>query len=160
MCAICSGARIVTPSYVKACVHAGCLVDDAPYLLRDEVCESAFAKKHGLSNYSLQAAVELARSNGPLLAGMSVYCTPDVIGVGELRVLVEAAGGRWLPEAPQKQSPDSAEALDTETLLLLSQFGSSFKCDEGFWKARATYDVELLREAACTQKLQYDRYRI
>merc|ERR1719433_780829 len=64
MCAICVGARIVTPAYVDACRAAGRLVDDMPYTLRDTVCEAAFARKNGLQAYSVEAALHRARASG------------------------------------------------------------------------------------------------
>merc|ERR1711879_67247 len=96
MCSICVGAHIVTPAYLDACEEAGRLVDEAPHLLRDELCEAAFAKKHGLESYSLQAALELARQRGPLLSGVEVMCSGYVARQRELEHIVRMAGGEWL----------------------------------------------------------------
>ena len=39
---------VVTPAFLAACRAEGRLLDEAPFALRDELCEAAFAKKHGL----------------------------------------------------------------------------------------------------------------
>lgn len=143
MCAICAGVRIVVPEYLEACRVAGQLVDDADFALRDEVCEAAFAKKHGLPGYSLAAALQRAREAGPMLAGYSVHCAPSVTGRPELRVLVEAAGGRWLRRAEAATKPLVTAGNGSGTLLVGRE-----------------YDAELLREAACTQVLRFDTYRL
>jgi len=138
MCAICAGADIVSPSFVDACQRAACIVSPEPFLLKDEVCEAAFAKKHGLPTYSLTAAVRRARSQGPLLAGFVVYCDGGVAGRGELRTLVEAAGGNWVAKPPPRHAGITSKVL---------QLGIH-------------YDAELLREAACTQILRFETYRL
>lgn len=156
MCAICAGARIVTPDFVDACLKAGCIVDDAPFALNDAVCEAAFAKKHGLPRYSLQAALEEARRSGPLLTGVAVHCSPVVAGRAEMKTLVEAAGAQWLRHLPGPMEP-----ADSEPVLLLGKAGAEpppRHADR--WRLHTAYDAELLREAACTQKLRYDMYRI
>merc|ERR1719282_1952474 len=61
MCAICAGIHILVPEYLEVSHRAGHLVEEAPYLLRDEICEAAFAKKHKLKSFSVAAAVERAR---------------------------------------------------------------------------------------------------
>merc|ERR1712232_518479 len=104
MCSICVGAHIVTPAYLDACQVAGSVVDEAPHLLRDELCEAAFAKKRGLGSYSLQAAVELARHRGPLLAGVEVICSESVARQRELEAIVRAAGGSWLGNMSSAQA--------------------------------------------------------
>ena len=35
-----TGARIVTPNYIDACLQAGFLVDDADFALNDTVCDT------------------------------------------------------------------------------------------------------------------------
>jgi len=157
MSAICCGARIVTPDYIDACLQAGFLVDDAPFALNDKVCEAAFAKKHGLPRYSLQAALEESRRSGPLLAGVAVHCSPVVVGRSEMKTLVQAAGARWLRQVPEP----SPEAADAEPVLLLGKSGAEPPPRHAErWRLHTAYDAELLREAACTQKLRYDVYRL
>jgi len=154
MCSICRGARIVVPEYINACRVAGELVDEAPYILQDGVCEAAFARKRGLGNgYSLPAALARARSNGPLLAGMGVYCFPSVVEKRELPLLVAAAGGAWLNRFPP--NPD-----DDCKVLLLAERTVSGACEQRRRKIHRVYDVELLREAACTQQLRRSAYRL
>jgi len=155
MSAICAGARIVTPDYIDKCLAAKCLVDDTEFALSDPVCEAAFAKKHGLPGYSLQAAVAEARQAGPLLAGVTVYCSPAVVGRSEMKTLVQAAGARWLREIPELPGDDDG----AEPVLLLGKAGvdPTGRLAEK-WRLHSSYDAELLREAACTQKLRYDKY--
>jgi len=136
MCAICAGVHVLVPEYLEACRKAGSLVDEVPFALRDPVCEAAFAKKHGLPSYSLDAALRRARENGPLLAAYAVYCDPSVPGRLDLKVLVEAAGGTWLQRAD--------EFSEAERTLHIGK----------------DYDAELLREAACTQVLRFDVYQL
>merc|ERR1711959_590159 len=136
MCSICVGANIVTPTFLDACQEAGSVVDEAPHLLRDELCEAAFAKKRGLGSYSLQAAVELARHRGPLLAGVEVFCSESVARQRELEAIVRAAGGSWLGNMSSAQASSSDGAQQNKSLHI---------GPDGF-------DAELLREAACTQE--------
>jgi len=153
MCAICHGAHIVTPEYIVACRAAGQFVDEAPFTLQDAVCEAAFARKRGIaSGYSLAAALQRARDNGPLLRGMSVYCFPSVTEKRELPLLVQAAGGTWLSRFPA--------APDDGSVLLLAERTVSGDKERRQRKAHEVYDVEILREAACTQRLRRAAYRL
>eukprot|EP00439_Symbiodinium_sp_Y106_P073491 s872_g13.t2 len=153
MCAICTGAHILSTEYVKACREAGRLVDEAAFLLKDEVCEAAFARKRGISQgYSLAAALQRARQNGPLLHGMSVYCFPSVGEKRELPMLVAAAGGTWLKRFPLQPACTS--------VLLLAERCVSSEREQQRRRVYEVYDVELLREAACTQELRRSAYRL
>nr|QDO16208.1 mediator of DNA damage checkpoint protein 1 [Lingulodinium polyedra] len=153
MCAICRGMRIVTPDYIAACRVAGRRVDEKPFLLQDAVCEAAFARKRGIARgYSLTAALERARRRGPMLKGVSVYCFPSVIEKRELPLLVSAAGGTWLNRFPP--------APDDDSVLLLAERTVSSDREQQRRKAHEVYDVELLREAACTQELRRAAYRL
>jgi len=153
MCAICHGAYVVTPEYIVACRAAGQRVDEMPFMLQDTVCEAAFARKRGIANgYSLAAALERARSRGPLLRGISVYCFPSVIEKRELPMLVAAAGGTWLTRFPS--------APDNDTVLLLAERMVSGEKEQQRRRAHAVFDVELLREAACTQEIRKAAYRL
>jgi len=153
MCAICTGAHILSTEYVKACREAGRLVDEAAFLLKDEVCEAAFARKRGISQgYSLAAALQRARQNGPLLQGMSVYCFPSVGEKRELPMLVAAAGGTWLKRFPLQPACTS--------VLLLAERCVSSEREQQRRRVYEVYDVELLREAACTQELRRSAYRL
>jgi len=157
MSAICTGARVVTPDYIDECLKAGCLVDDAPFALNDPVCEAAFAKKHGLPRYSLQEALEESRRSGPLLDGVDVHCSQAVVGRSEMKTLVHAAGARWLRQVPECPPHDG----DAQPVLLLSKAGAEPPPRHAErWRLHTAYDAELLREAACTQKLRYDVYRL
>lgn len=150
LCAICHGAHIVTPQYIAECRKKGQLVDHREFTLRDEVCEPAFAKKRGMSSYSLAAALALRQKNGPLLKGMMVHCLPSVAERGELTSLVVSAGGQWLAKFPP--NPDDPSVL----LLGARTFCHKRELDKR--KAHKVYDVELLREAACTQVLRRSAY--
>mmetsp|Transcript_55635 Transcript_55635/g.107333 ORF Transcript_55635/g.107333 Transcript_55635/m.107333 type:complete len:870 (-) Transcript_55635:168-2777(-) len=153
MCAISLGLEVVTADYIQACSRAGQRVDEGPYRLRDTVCEAGFARKRGLKKgYSLEVAIKRAQQNGPLLKGMSVYCFPSVTDQRELPLLVGAAGGSWLSELPE--SPDDPK------VLLLAERSISGDSEKRRRKAHSVYDVELLREAACTQELRHSAYRL
>lgn len=153
MCAICCGAHIVTPGYLSACREAGGLVDEAAFILRDEVCEAAFARKRGIGGgYSLAVALERSRSGGKLLAGVSVYCFPSVAEKRELPMLVEAAGGTWLSKWPDNP--------DVSSVLLLAERTVSSEKEQQRRRAHDVFDVELLREATCTQQLRRGAYRL
>lgn len=152
MCAICKGARIVTPAYVKACREAGRWVDEEDFTLKDEICESAFARKRGMPGYSLAAAVQRAQSNGPLLRGISVYVFPSVGDKRDLPILVAAAGGTWLKRFPLQ--PEDA------SVLLLAERSVNSERERKRRRTFEVYDVELLREAACTQELRKSAYRL
>lgn len=153
MCAVCGGAQVVTPDYLTACRDAGAFVDEQPYTLKDPVCEGAFARKHHIAEgYSLATALQHARANGPLLQGISVYCFPSVIEKHDLPHLVAAAGGKWLQRFPS--------APDHESVLLLAEPVVSGKVEAQRRKQHKVYDVELLREAACTQILRRNAWRL
>lgn len=153
MCTICRGGYVVTPQYIVACRAAGKRVEEAPYLLRDPVCEAAFARKRGIRRgYSLAKALERARENGPMLHGVSVYCFPSVTEKRELPFLVSASGGTWLTRFPS--SPDD------DSVLLLAERTVSSSQEQQRRRTHKVYDVELLREAACTQEIRHAAYRL
>lgn len=153
MCAICRGARVVLPEYVAACRSAGKFVDDKDFVLRDSVCEAAFARKRGISQgYSLVEALTRARTNGPLLKGISVYCFPSVVEKRELPLLVSSAGGTWLNRFPAQP--------DDESVLLLAERAVGSEKEQQRRRLHAVYDVELIREAACTQEIRRSAYRL
>lgn len=142
MYAVCSGAHVVIPAFVDACLQAGDLVDEEPFCLRDQEGEAAFASKQGLDSFSLQESLALARSR-PLLKGLSVHWAGSTAAEKkELRVLVEAAGGHWLTRAPRVSK--TADPASSSTTILLGKL----------------FDAELLREASCTQVLRYDAFRL
>mmetsp|Transcript_66817 Transcript_66817/g.159896 ORF Transcript_66817/g.159896 Transcript_66817/m.159896 type:complete len:653 (+) Transcript_66817:3-1961(+) len=158
MCAVCTGTKIVSPDFIDACIASGSLVEDSAFILADEVCEQAFAKKQGLPDFSLQAAVERQREHGQCLKGISVHCALGVAGRQDLRPVVEAAGGKWLAKAPHKIS-------DEQSVLLLAEPSSSKSMisnarDLERLQAGLFYSPEILREAACTQVLRRDVYRL
>jgi len=153
MCAICLGLEVVTADYIQACSRAGQRVDEGRYRLRDTVCEAGFARKRGLKKgYSLEVAIMRAQQNGPLLKGISVYCFPSVTDQRELPLLVGAAGGTWLSDFPE--NPDDPR------VLLLAERSISGDSEKRRRKAHNVYDVELLREAACTQEIRQSAYRL
>jgi len=156
MCAICCGARVVVPAYLDACAEAGKLVDDTQFLLRDEVCEAAFARKHHLADdFSVSAALERRNQSGPMLHGVSVYCFPSVVERHDLPHLVAAAGGAWLDELPSS-FPGHAHSV----LLLAERAARNSAEQEQRKKANRIYDVEMLREAAITQMLRRRQWRV
>jgi len=156
MCGICRGVKLVSPDYVNACRLAGKLVDEERFLLHDAVCEAAFARRRGIpGGYSLAKALQRVREHGPLLKGMSVYCFPSVTTVveqSELPMLVAAAGGKWLHRFPA--SPDDKK------VLLLAERAVSSEREQRRRQRHEVYDIELLREAACTQILRHGAYRL
>lgn len=155
MCAICKGAYVLTPHFIKACREAGRLVGEASYVLRDEVCEAAFARKRGIAEgYSLAQALAKSRQQGPLLKDMSVYCFASVTDKRELPQVVAAAGGTWLSRLP------AAPHDPSQLLLLAERAGQSSDREQQRRKALEVYDVELIREAACTQELRRSAYRL
>lgn len=145
MCAVCAGLHIVVPEFIDECIKAGDVIDEEAFLLRDEIAEATFAEKHQLPIYSLQTAVQQARIEGALLHNKSVYWIDGSAAEREeLRLLVEAAGGRWLKRKPRKQpAAEAAVATAPKSLWLGKDF-----------------DPELLREAACTQVLRWETYRL
>lgn len=154
-CAICHGAHVLVPAYVTACREAGRLVPEEPFILQDDVCEPAFARKRNIQGgYSLKAALELARRNGALLKGVSVYCFPSVTDTARksLPLIVAAAGGTWLTKFPSRPIDDS--------VLLLAERTVVGERERRRRQQFEVYDVELLQEAACTQILRRYAYRL
>eukprot|EP00438_Fugacium_kawagutii_P002721 Skav222423 [mRNA] locus=scaffold2890:193787:195334:+ [translate_table: standard] len=122
MCAVCAGLHIVIPEFIDECIRAGEVIEEEPFLLKDEAGEATFVAKHQLSSFSLQAAVQHARSHPGLLRKKSVYWSGgSAAELEELRVLVEAAGGRWLkrkPRKPRKPQGTAAAAAVPKALWL------------------------------------------
>ena len=141
MCAVCAGLHIVVPEFLDECIREGEVVGEEPFLLKDEIAEATFAEKHELSTFSLQASVQCARTQPALLRSKSVYWADGSASEREeLRLLVEAAGGRWLKRKPRKLRDLTA-------------------VPKSLWLGQ-DFDPELLREAACTQVLRWDTYRL
>jgi len=143
MCAICVGAHIVTPGYLSACASQGSFVSEKAYMLRNDDAELvAFSQKRDINAYSLRAACDIARHQ-PLLEGLGIAWkdsgTVSSVQLRDMETLVKAAGGKWLV--------DGASPADDASVREILNLGE-------------TYDPELLREAACTQVLRYDRYRL
>jgi len=151
MCAISAGAAVVTPEYVRASCKAGHLLDSTPFLLSDKICEAAFARKRGLRSYSLAEAVE-RRKQGPILKGVSVFCFSSVQEAHEIPMIVSAAGGTWLREFPA--DPDG------ESVLLLGERYGKCPKEAALRSKHRVYDVEMLREAACTQVVRKSAYHL
>lgn len=149
MCAVCRGIPIVTPQFLDACHKEGRVLDVAGFLLKDSVCEAAFAKTHGLHEYTLDDALRRAREQGLLLQGRQVHVAGTVPNREDLRLLVEAAGGRYLLRLDGKRRTAAANA-------------SELHGPEGpqLLRIGVDFDPELLREAACTQRLRFDEYRL
>ncbi|CAE7362776.1 PAXIP1 [Symbiodinium sp. CCMP2592] len=143
MCAVCNGCQIVVPGFLDACLNEGQLVDSSSFVLCDAAGEAAFQEKQSLSSYALQEALEIARGRGSLLQGMPVHWSGGTAAERkEMRVLVEAAGGRWLSRKPRHVEATEPDQLPST--LLLGQ----------------DYDPELLREAACTQVFRLSKYAL
>ncbi|GAA6004207.1 uncharacterized protein JCM10292_007290 [Rhodotorula paludigena] len=71
LCSLPFAPKIVTKAWIDACVAAGRLVDEMPYLLRDTKKEAEIGDK-------LEAILARARA-GKLFAGRNVYVTRQVI---------------------------------------------------------------------------------
>lgn len=148
MCAVSAGIHIMDPAYIDACIAAGCLVEEEVYKLQDGLCEAAFARKVGLSAFSLQDAVQRARSHGPFLKDVFVLCAVSVENRQDLQLLVDAAGGHWLNHPPKPAATAKlAGSFTASGLPKLLQIGR-------------VYDAELLREASCTQVLRLGAFRL
>mmetsp|Transcript_962 Transcript_962/g.2752 ORF Transcript_962/g.2752 Transcript_962/m.2752 type:complete len:463 (-) Transcript_962:3-1391(-) len=150
MCAICSGARVVTAEYIDACGKSGSLVDDTDYILRDADRESTFAVARGLLDYSVAAAIQHRAKVGPLLHGLAVHCMPSVKEREDMRLIVTAAGGKWLRRLPPKASKSSVLVLGERSLCTARERERR--------RATTVHEVELLREAACTQTFRFDAH--
>jgi len=153
MCAICVGASIVTPKYIDASFSAGGLLDEEAFALPDTQCEAALSRGRPYGRkYSLSEALDRARSQGLMLHGVSVYCFPSIPETSDLATLVAAAGGKWLHRFPT--DPDDA------SVLLLGQGTAACESERVRRRHNHVYDVELLREAACTQVLRRSAFRL
>lgn len=150
MCAICSGARVVTAEYIDACGKSGSLVDDNDYILRDAARESTFAIARGLLDFSVAAAIQHRAKVGPLLHGLAVHCMPSVKEREDMRLIVTAAGGKWLHRLPPKASKSSVLVLGERSLCTARERERR--------RATTVHEVELLREAACTQTFRFDAH--
>jgi len=150
MCAISAGAFVVRPEYVTACSKAGELVDATAYILADDVCAEAFARKRRLRFYSLAEALERRKLKGPMLKGFFVHCLPSVVESDEIFQLIVAAGGTWLSDFPSNVNDDA--------VLLIGDRYASGEDELRCRRDHRVYDVEMLREAACTQVLRRHTY--
>jgi len=170
MCAICRSLPILRPTVLDACARARQLPADLqPYLLRDRLGEAALGWRSLAPGYSLAAAcVRAADLKGLLLAGRTVHvlrpttCMPRAA----LHTLVLAAGGVWLeqeahvealPSSSLKAARASSPEQSPPQVLVLAERGAAIGSPpDGF----PVYDIEALLVAACTQRLELDRYRL
>lgn len=149
MCSVCAGARIYTSAFLEECYAAGQIpADDSRFALRDVPGEMAFARRHGLPSFSVQGAIAKVLLRGPLLAGHVVHCLPDVKEKRDLQLVVEAAGGLWL-----HARPDDRPTVHDVPTLQLGQAGAAAIGVEA-------YDKELLLQAACTQELRFEAFKL
>jgi hypothetical protein len=88
LCALASGAVIVSSDFIDVCLENGEMPPVEQYLLKDAANEKRFKLK-------LKDAVKRARFNERrLLQDVAVCCTPDIInGPDTFRAIVEANGG-------------------------------------------------------------------
>jgi len=152
MCSIACGVRIVVPDFITASRAADHFVEENPFMLKDEICEIAFARKRNLDGYSMVEAVRRRLLHGPLLSAVHVHCLPSVLEKRELPLLVAAMGGKWLPTFPGMP--------DHESVLLLGERAQCSEQEREWRSKHKVYDLELLREAACTQVLRKSHYRL
>jgi len=189
MCAICRGIPVVRPVLFDSCsklqVALGLAVPEM-CLLEDREGETECARRFSLPGYSLAAALQRARTNGPVLRGSAV-CMLDGAGARaatrlppeSARLLVEAAGGTWLENGstsvaeasagqvavPIVSGPDSDAPLVEQPVAPPSEKPTIFLAKAGadippLPTGLAVYDVEALLAAACTQYLDLERYRL
>jgi len=151
MCGVCAGVQIVTPDFLDACGSAGHLLDGKQFTLKDPVCEAAFSTSRGLENvYKLEPALQIVREKGRLLRGFSVFCLPSLSKRTELPELVVAAGGTLLHAAPEPGPK----------VLVLGERSSNDATEKEVRARTEVYAVDLLYEAAFTQRMRYSAYRL
>jgi hypothetical protein len=88
LCALASGATIVSSEFIDVCLETGEMPPVEKYLLKDAANEKRFKLK-------LKDAVKRARFNSRrLLKDVAVCCTADIVnGPDTFRAIVEANGG-------------------------------------------------------------------
>merc|ERR1719350_442763 len=154
MCAICCGAEILTPAYLKAVAKGGGFaVDPARFRVTDQACEAACAHRWNLREYTLAAAFERRVANGPLLKRYKVHCLPSAFASrADMALIVASAGGTFLEDAPAD--------LDDPWLLLLGERAAIDEQELLTRRLHRVYAVEMMRQAAITQMIPRERHRI
>ncbi|KAH9317994.1 hypothetical protein KI387_019763, partial [Taxus chinensis] len=104
--ALCAGAWVVSPDWLKASFKQNHFVDELPFMLEDTVYESKYGVK-------MEDVVLRARANHhKLLHCFHVYITPHVQPqVEALSAIVESAGGKVLLSLDKLQVPSHTFAL-------------------------------------------------
>jgi hypothetical protein len=90
LCALASGATIVSSDFIDVCLESGEMPPVEKYLLKDTPNEKRFQLK-------LKDAVRRAKFNSRrLLQDIAVCCTADIVnGADTFRAIVEANGGTF-----------------------------------------------------------------
>ncbi|KAG0631398.1 hypothetical protein M758_1G250600 [Ceratodon purpureus] len=144
--ALCNGAWVVTPDWLKASSRHKSFVDEKSHILRDKLYESKY--KVSLPNV-IQAA---QRRPGALFTGFSVYPTPHVQPPLEtVTKLTQVAGGTILSSL--------AEALQQEDLSHTIVLVGEEDKEEGVLAEKAglrTFTGEWLMQAIVKQKIDLD----
>ncbi|XP_049931775.1 uncharacterized protein LOC116248385 isoform X2 [Nymphaea colorata] len=141
--ALCSGAWIVSSSWLKASVREGMFVEELPFILEDEDYLSIY--KSELKDTVLRAR----RNPHGLLKGYDLYLSPNVQPpVIMLSEIIKSAGGKVLLSLDEVQEPSGTIVVtcedDMEEALLAVK--------RGIW----TYSSDWFINCIMRQELDFD----
>lgn len=144
--ALCNGAWVVSPDWLKASSRHKSFVDEKSYILRDKQFESKY-------KVSLATAIQAAqRKPGALFTGFSVYPTPHVQPpLQTVTKLTQVAGGKILSSLNE-----ALQQKDLSHTIVL--FGEEDK-EEGVVAEKAglrTFTGEWLMQAIVKQRIDLD----
>jgi len=107
--ALCAGAWVVSPEWLKASCRESKFVGEMPYILKDKDFESKYGVK--VEDVVLKACANPRE----LLNGFHVYLTPHVQPqVEDLSAIIMAAGGKAVLSLEKVQNPSHTFALTCE----------------------------------------------
>ncbi|CAK8996284.1 unnamed protein product, partial [Durusdinium trenchii] len=141
-CAISAGLPVVKPSFLRRCAKLGYVPEvRGQDLLKDRIGEGILATRFCAQGYNL-AEVCARAATRRLLKDFKVFAIrqANVMERSKVKALVLAAGGTWLEDLPELRPGD------------LLTFGPS--------SPEAMYDLEALLEAACTQRLRLEAFKL
>ncbi|GAA5854065.1 hypothetical protein JCM8547_008212 [Rhodosporidiobolus lusitaniae] len=144
LCCLPFAPKIVTPAWIDACIAAGRLVDEMPYLLHDE-------KKERELGTTLAEILARAKK-GKLFANKSAFITKSVVPEpAVMSRIISACGGKALTTPPSKVIKNILD--DGDDSIVISCANDRKEWDALASKGRAIYAVEAVFVSVLHQDL-------
>lgn len=144
--AICNGAWVVTPDWLKASSRLKYFADEKSYILRDKQFESKY-------KVSIATVIQLAqRRPCSLFTGFSLYPTSHVQPpLGTITKLIQASGGKILSSLDQAMQERNASHS-----IVLSGEADKAEADIASRAGLRTFTGEWFMQAIVRQRIDFD----